>query len=227
MTTVERIPVVKPANDVHGPGQGRWTYTEYASLPDDGQRYEILNGVLYMAPSPNGKHQDVAGEIFFYLRNHVKVNGLGLVRLAPFDVKLTPDDVVQPDVFVVLNEPSSRIAEKHIEGAPDLVIEIASPSTATYDRHNKLLAYARAEVPEYWIVDPEARTVEVLTLEARDVYQSLGVFRGKTTLPSEVLPDFSIQVEQFFYKINSPAFKMPCGSHCAFRPRMISNVSGL
>ena len=196
--TSDRLPIVMRADWIPGPAQGHWTYEEYAALPDDGKRYEIVSGVLYMSPSPRGPHQDAAGEIFVYLREHVKLTGLGLVRVAPFDVILSPNDVVQPDVIVVLNEHLDRVTEKFILGAPDLVVEIASPSTATHDRHNKLDAYARAGVPEYWIVDPDSRTIEVLSLERVGMYQSLGAFRGKATLPSLVIPDFSTQVELFF-----------------------------
>lgn len=196
--TSDRLPIVMRADWISGPAQGHWTYEEYAALPDDGKRYEIVSGVLYMSPSPSGQHQDAAGEIFSYLRAHVKLTGLGLVRMAPFDVILPAGDVVQPDVLVVFNEHFDRVTDKFILGAPDLVVEIASPSTATHDRHNKLDAYARAGVPEYWIVDPFSQTVEVLSLERVGMYQSLGLFRGKATLPSLVIPDFSPRVEQFF-----------------------------
>jgi Uma2 family endonuclease len=196
--TSDRLPMVMRADWIPGPAQGHWTYKEYAALPDDGKRYEIVNGVLYMSPSPSGPHQDAAGEIFSYLRAHVKLTGLGLVRMAPFDVILSPDEVVQPDVLVVFNEHFERVSDKFILGAPDLVVEVASPSTAIHDRHHKLDAYARAGVPEYWIVDPDSRTVEVLALETVGMYQSLGIFRGKATLPSLIVPDFSPRVEQFF-----------------------------
>ncbi len=190
--------MVMRADWIPGPAQGHWTYEEYATLPDDGKRYEIVSGVLYMSPSPSGPHQDAALEIASYLRAHVKLTGLGLVRMAPFDVILPTGDVVQPDVLVVLNEHLDKVTDKFILGAPDLVVEIASPSTATHDRHNKLDAYARAGVSEYWIVDPFSHTVEVLSLERVGLYQSLGLFSGKATLPSLIIPDFSPRVEQFF-----------------------------
>jgi Uma2 family endonuclease len=190
--------MVMRADWIPGPAQGHWTYEEYAALPDDGKRYEIVSGVLYMSPSPSGPHQDAALEIATYLRAHIKLTGLGLVRVAPFDVILPAGDVVQPDVLVILNEHLGRVTDKFILGAPDLVVEIASPSTATHDRHNKLDAYARAGVPGYWIVDPFSQTVEVLSLERVGMYQSPGLFRGKATLPSLVVPNFSARVEQFF-----------------------------
>jgi Uma2 family endonuclease len=189
--------MVMPADHMPGPEQGHWTYKDYAALPNDGHRYEIVDGVLYMAPSPNRAHQNAALEIASYLRTHVKLAGLGQVYIAPFDVELGPRTVVQPDVIVVLNQNLDRITESRIIGPPDLVVEVSSPGSVGYDREKKQGAYARAGVPEYWIADPWSSTVEVLTLEA-GAYRSLGVFEGKAVLPSQVVPDFLVHVEQFF-----------------------------
>jgi Uma2 family endonuclease len=189
--------MVMPADHMHGAEQGQWTYRDYAALPDDGHRYEIVDGVLYMAPSPNEWHQNATLEIASYLRTHVKLTGLGQVYIAPFDVELDPKTVVQPDVIVILNANRNKITFSHIIGAPDLIVEVSSPGTIGYDREKKQHAYARAGVPEYWIADPWSRTVEVLTLEAGG-YRSLGVFEGKAVLPSEVVADFLVHVEQFF-----------------------------
>ena len=189
--------MVIPADHIPGPGQGRWTYTEYAALPDDGQRYEIVDGVLFMAPAPNEWHQTTAGEIFAYLRAYVKLKDLGRVYIAPFDVELNYRTVVQPDVLVVLNAHRERITFSRIIGAPDLVVEISSPGTVGHDRTDKQSAYAQAGVPEYWLADPASRTVEVLALE-QGIYRSLGVFEGKATLPTRIMPDFPVHVEQFF-----------------------------
>jgi Uma2 family endonuclease len=192
-----RVPMVTAADDVPGPGQGRWTYKDYAAIPDDGRRYEIVDGVLYMAPSPNEWHQTTAGRLFRYLATQIEDAGLGRVYVAPFDVELTPDTVVQPDVLVILNANHDKITLSRIIGAPDLVIEVSSPGTVGYDRDKKQSAYARAGVQEYWIADPWSRTVEVFVLEA-GAYRSLGVFEGKATLPSQVVPGFPVHVEQFF-----------------------------
>ena len=189
--------MVAAADDVPGPGQGRWTYKDYAAIPDDGRRYEIVDGVLYMAPSPNEWHQTTAGRLFRYLATQIEDASLGRVYIAPFDVELTPDTVVQPDVLVILNANHDKITLSRIVGAPDLVIEVSSPGTVGYDRDKKQSAYARAGVQEYWIADPWSRTVEVFVLEA-GAYRSLGVFEGKATLPSQVVPGFSVHVEQFF-----------------------------
>ncbi|HYL44347.1 MAG TPA: Uma2 family endonuclease [Ktedonobacteraceae bacterium] len=197
MATFERLSVVIPADWIPGPEQGSWTYSDYAALPEDGQRYEIVNGVLLMTPSPGGAHQDAVGEIFYHLRTHLKLSGLGMVRLAPFDVELSPEDVLQPDVFVVLNAHLDRVLEKKVVGAPDLVVEVASPGTAAFDRLTKSNIYAHAGVSEYWIVNTERHTVEVLVLEDGK-YRSLGIFRGEQILPSRIMPDLPIGVERFF-----------------------------
>jgi Uma2 family endonuclease len=110
---------------------------------------------------------------------------------------LSPNNVFQPDVFVILNTGLEKIQDLYVAGAPDLVVEVSSPSTAIHDRNKKYYAYARAGVTEYWIVDPGTRSVEVLTLEGGE-YHSLGVFRGQATLPSQIVSGLSVHVEQFF-----------------------------
>ena len=197
MTTVERASMVLPADWVPGPEQGSWTYDDYASLPDDGQRYEVVNGVLVMSPAPDGPHQDAVLRIAHYLLVHVEFAGLGKVRVAPFDVQLSSKDVFQPDVFVVLNAHLSKMQKKKMIGAPDLVVEVASPSTALLDRVGKYERYAKAGVQEYWIVNVETATVQVSVLEAGG-YHSLGTFQGQQTLHSQVVPNLPVHVEQFF-----------------------------
>jgi len=201
MATVsnEGITMVFPADDILGPKQGFWTYEEYAALPDDGNHYEIMNGVLLMTPSPEAGHQSAMLRMGHFLLVAVEFAGLGRVLGAPFDVCLAPGRVVQPDLLVVLNANLDKVEEKYMVGGPDLVVEIASPSTATYDRLSKFEAYREACVPEYWMVHPQKKTVEVLVLEEGD-YRSLGVFRGRDTLPSRVVSGIgNVAVEQFFF----------------------------
>lgn len=197
ISAVEYSPVVTRADHVAGAEQGQWTYTAYAALPDDGNRYEMIDGVLYMPPAPSEGHQSTSALITTHLMIHVQFTGLGRVYHAPFDVELAPNAVVQPDVIVVLQANRGIITPSRIIGAPDLVVEIASPSTATYDRSKKLTTYEQAGVGEYWIVDPVARTIEVLLLEANG-YQSTGVWGGVSLLPSRVAPGLPVQVQQFF-----------------------------
>ncbi len=194
---VDALPIVMPADHVPGVPQGAWTYTQYAELPDDGRRYEVLDGVLFMAPAPAIDHQTTSSRLVGYLMQHVEFAGRGRVFHAPCDVELAPDVVVQPDVLVVMNANLDVITPSRIVGAPDLVIEIASPSTAAYDRRAKQDAYARGGVPEYWVADPATRTVEVMALE-QGTYRVVGVYQNQALLPSKVLPDLPVRVAQFF-----------------------------
>ena len=198
MTVLERFSVVTPADWAPGPGQGHWTYNHYAALQEDGHRYEIVDGVLYMSPSPSEPHQSAAGWFHYYLLLHVQIPGLGRTYVAPFDVVLAPDVVVQPDVIVILNAGREKITFSHIVGAPDLAVEVSLPSTTGYDRREKQDAYAHAGISEYWIADAVARTVEVLILEGR-AYHSRGVFTGQAKLVSQIVPTIAdVPVEKFF-----------------------------
>ena len=196
-TTGERFTAVTPADWMPGPPQGSWTYEDYAAIPYDGNRYEIVNGVLIMTPAPTPEHQDIVGEIYSALRTRIKLTKLGRVFSGPVDVLLESKNVFQPDVVVVLNEHLERIQAKKIVGAPDLVVEIASYSTAAIDRLIKFEKYAHAVIPEYWIVRPERHTGEVFVLED-GAYHSRGIFSGQATLPSRIAPDLPVYVEQFF-----------------------------
>jgi Uma2 family endonuclease len=197
MTTVEKPSVVVPADWVPGSQQGQWTYKDYLAIPEDGCRYEVVNGVLYMSPSPGVEHQRIVKRIVALLSRDVEQEGLGEVFQSPLDVELSYRNVVQPDAFVMLNEHFDRITETRIIGAPDLVIEVASPGTARHDLSKKLDAYAHAGVPEYWVITPGSSTVEVLVLD-HATYRSLGLFSGNMMLPSRIIPNISIKVEQFF-----------------------------
>ncbi|NWJ94346.1 MAG: Uma2 family endonuclease [Chloroflexi bacterium] len=197
LTTEDVVSVVVVARGVVGPPQGQWTYADYAAIPEDGKRYEIIQGVLYMSPSPNFRHQRSITRFIHYLFVQVEQAGFGQVLPAPFDVELGPGNVVQPDIVVVLKANEERLEPGKLVGAPDLVVEIALPSTSGYDRREKQDAYARAGVPEYWIADPAAQTIEVLVLE-QGVYSSSGVFQNQALLPSQVIPDLAVKVAQFF-----------------------------
>jgi Uma2 family endonuclease len=196
-TLPDTLPLVVPADDTPGPPQGQWTYADYAALPDDGQRYELVAGVLYMVPAPTIAHQTASNWFAFYLTQYVQVAGLGRIFAAPVDVELAPGTVVQPDVLVVLNASLGIITPRRIVGAPDLVVEIVSPGTAGHDRRTKQDAYARAGVAEYWLADPAAQTVELLRLDG-SAYRTINVYRGRATLPSQVAPALPVPVEQFF-----------------------------
>jgi Uma2 family endonuclease len=191
------VPSVRRADNVPGKPQGQWTYADYIALPNDGNRYEIIEGVLYQIPSSNRHHQNAITRFLHYLYTYVFLAGLGEVFGAPFDVDLPTGTTVQPDVMVVLKANESIIFDNVIVGAPDLVIEISSPGTVGYDRGAKQQSYANSGIPEYWLADPATQTIEVLVLH-QGVYQSLGVFDTVAILPSQVIPNLPVKVEQFF-----------------------------
>jgi Uma2 family endonuclease len=197
MVPAEDLTVVTPADWVPGPTQGLWTYDDYAALPEDGQRYEIVNGVLVMAPAPSPEHQAIVVRLAHYLFAHVELAQLGRVFTSPIDVELGPKHLYQPDIVVVLKAHEGIIHEKKIVGVPDLMIEVTSPSTAAFDRLTKYEIYARAGIAEYWIVKPTARSIDVMVLDAGE-YRLFGTFTGKSLLPSQVIPNLPVQVEQFF-----------------------------
>ena|SRR5579859_2927364 len=188
---------VTPADWVPGPQQGDWTYEAYAALTADGECYEIVQGVLVMSPSPEDIHQEVTGEIYAYLREQIKLKRLGRVFPSPFDVVLAPQEVYQPDVIVVLNQHLERVQTQGVMGAPDLVVEVISPSSKLYDRVNKHAAYEHAGIPEYWLVHPHHQTIELFVLEGGKYY-SQGTFTGEQTMPSRIVPEMTTPVSRFF-----------------------------
>ena len=138
------------------------TYDDYALLPDDGKRHELLDGEHFVTPSPNTRHQIVSANLFAALRSFVKERRLGLVLYAPMDVVLTQHDVVEPDVLYVSSARAAILTEANVAGAPDLVVEILSPSSRRHDEVLKRNVYERTGVAQYWLIDPEAESVKVL-----------------------------------------------------------------
>jgi Uma2 family endonuclease len=146
------------------PTRALLTYSDYAALPDDGRRYELHKGELSEIPTPGTRHQGTIVNLITLLNEHVRSRGLGEVFVAPTDCILSNVTVVQPDVFYIAADRLTIISERGIEGAPTLVVEVLSPSTAHLDRGRKMTLYAEHGVPYYWIVDPESRSVEAYTL---------------------------------------------------------------
>jgi Uma2 family endonuclease len=141
------------------------TYADYAALPDDGKRYELLDGELFAMPSPSTWHQVIAANLVWALEGYVRARGIGKVLFAPLDIIFADTSVVEPDVIYVDNQRMSLLARRGVEGAPTLLVEVLSPSTTRWDREVKFALYARYGVPFYWIVDPKARVLEAYRLE--------------------------------------------------------------
>jgi Uma2 family endonuclease len=143
----------------------KFTYEDYLKTSDD-QRYELIEGeLIIMTPAPVPYHQWLSQNLGFELKEFVKKNNLGKVFLAPCDVHLDEENVLQPDILFASNERAGIIGEKNIQGAPDLVIEVLSESNAYNDLVKKKKIYARFGVKEYWIVDPLEKNVDIYSLK--------------------------------------------------------------
>lgn len=177
------------------PAQGKWTYEDYARLPDNGMRYEVIGGELYMSPAPTTAHQRGSVELVFVLMLHVKQRGLGQVYEAPIDVILPGlANPVQPDIIFIFSERLGIVKKQHIEGVPDLIVEILSPGTAQHDRRTKFQLYAQAGVKEYWLFDPDVCVVDVFVLRGR-AYVPFGRYAIDGIIQSELLPNLRILVK--------------------------------
>jgi Uma2 family endonuclease len=140
------------------------TYEDYLATPDDGRRYEILDGEISVSASPVPLHQRILANLNDVLRAHVRSRGLGEVFFAPLTVILANTTVVEPDLVYVEAARAGLVSARAVEGAPTLVVEVLSPGTAVTDRGQKFQLYARYAVPYYWIVDTDARIVEAYEL---------------------------------------------------------------
>ena len=180
------------------PNSIRLTYEDYCRMPS-GQRYELVEGGLRVVPSPSVAHQEISKRLERALLEWIEDRNLGKVYNAPIDVVLSEHDVVQPDILYVSQERLGIIKEANIQGAPDLVVEILSHSLAEWDRATKRRLYARYGVREYWLVDPEAKTIEVTANNGRELV-TLQVYSSGTTLTSPLLPDFALDVDKLFQR---------------------------
>lgn len=173
------------------------TYQDYLLLPEDGKRYEIVDGDLHMTPAPLTRHQVLVGRLLQLFMNYLDEHSIGHVLVAPCDVVLSEVDVVQPDLLLVLNQGKARITEKNIQGAPDLMIEILSPGTAARDRELKRKRYEHFGVREYWLVDPAENTIEILALKDKGFsLAEKGVYPGRMISP--LLPNLTIDLTKLF-----------------------------
>ena len=174
----------------------KFTYEDYAKTPE-GERYELIDGELIMAAVPNMAHQstqsNLGGEFYILVRDA----DLGWVYFSPTDVYLSDTDVVQPDLVFISKSRSHIRTGKNIRGAPDLVVEILSPSTSANDWGYKRDLYAKHGVKEYWLVDPYAKQVMVMLLKDES-YEIVGVYREDDTLNSPTLEGLEIDLGRVF-----------------------------
>jgi len=167
------------------------TYRDYEALPADGRRYELHDGELSVTPAPGTRHQRVSSALFSIVKVHVATRGLGEVLYAPIDVILADSTIVQPDLVYLDPTRAHLVSARGIEGPPTLAIEILAPSTTNIDRSTKQQLYRRFEIPYYWIVDPEARTVEAYGL-AEGTYQLLQRASGAAAVALPPFPELAL-----------------------------------
>jgi len=176
------------------------TYADYLKIVDKhpSKRVELLEGEVIMSPAPMPSHQIILRNLMRLLDKYVEANNLGDILFAPVGVRLAEKVIVQPDLlFIPQAKISDLIGEQNIEGAPDLVVEILSPSTAHHDRHTKLLLYAQYRVAEYWIIDPDHKAVELYLLDG-ETYRVSGIYLTGDTVATGQFAAAKIQVDTIF-----------------------------
>ena len=178
------------------PRQGDWTEESYFALPDTSRLVELSEGKLILLPHPTNTHQQVVGNLYRYLYAFIDAHDLGIARFAPLPVRLWPDKIREPDILFVSHEHADRIGEQAY-GPPDLVVEVISASTRRTDRVEKFVEYARAGVSEYWLVDPEAQSVEVFVLED-NAYTLLVKAGSGEQARSKLLEGFEVDADEVF-----------------------------
>lgn len=175
-----------------------YTYEDYARL-SEGATYQLIGGELVMTPAPGKRHQIVLKNLLKVLDDYTEGKDLGEVLFAPMDVYLAPHETYQPDLLFIAKERLEISAEDKVNGAPDLIVEILSPSTAYYDLKKKYKIYEKYGVKEYWIVDPEDKSIEIFVLT--DGKFHLAVQSEETgEVTSLLLQGLSVKLEDVFRK---------------------------
>jgi Uma2 family endonuclease len=174
------------------------TYADFAALPDDLVRRELIDGGVVVTPAPNTRHQDVLGRLFLAFANHLAASGGGRVFVAPYDVVLSDHTVVEPDLVFVADDDLGLVTEANLQGAPTLAAEVVSHSRT--DRVRKRDLYARHGIGEYWVVDPDADRVEVyrLTAAGGGTYPKPELFEVGETVSPRSLPTLTIDLAELF-----------------------------
>jgi len=176
------------------PPQGEWTEEDYFSLPDTNRLIELSEGKLVMPPHPTPVHQEIVQRLFLKLHAFAEKRDAGRVYLAPLPVRLWPGNIREPDLFFVAKEHRERIKERFCE-VPDLVVEVTSPGTRRADRGEKRKEYALAGVREYWLVDPDRKTIEIYTLKEKG-FELAGRYGTGSVASSELLPGLEVAVDE-------------------------------
>lgn len=169
---------------------------DFRNLPEGPPYYQLINGELIMSPSPNLYHQIISRNIEFVLLKYLEKNPVGQLYHAPLDVFLTDENAFEPDIIFVANE-NAHILTDYVEGAPDLVVEILSPSTGRYDRDTKRKVYAETGVKELWLVFPKAQKIEIFHLPASRELPA-ATYGNAESFTSPLFPGLVLETHQFF-----------------------------
>lgn len=172
------------------------TVADYRATPE-GTRYQLIEGELIMSPAPNRYHQEIAWNLSQIIGRYLTQNPLGRAYFAPFDVYLSEHNVLQPDVLFVANEHLSRLTEDGMQGAPDLAIEVLSPSTAQMDKKSKRLIYARAGTKELWLVDPLLSQIQRYDF-AQDTAKPVQLIEENEIFSTPLLPGLDFSAAEIF-----------------------------
>ncbi|MBI5767960.1 MAG: Uma2 family endonuclease [Verrucomicrobia bacterium] len=173
------------------------TVEDYRATPE-GTRYQLIEGELYaMSPSPKFIHQAIAWNLVGIFNRYLERHAVGRAFFAPFDVYLSDNDVVQPDVFFVANDALRLVQDDGVHGAPDLVIEILSPSTAQLDKKTKRRVYVRAGVKEMWLVDPSLLQIQRYDF-ARDPAKPVQLIEEDESFATPLLPGLTLSAAEIF-----------------------------
>lgn len=179
-----------------GPQTEVFTAADYRAMPEDGKRYQLIEGELIVAPAPNTFHQIVQGNLHFILKNHLVAHPLGTVLCAPCDVYLDDLNVYQPDLLFLAQAHAERLHDDGIHGAPDLVVEILSPSTAALDRR-KRAHFAEAGTVEFWQIDPALRQIQRFVF-AENAAKPIALIDEPETFSSPLFPGLTIASGEIF-----------------------------
>ena len=175
----------------------RLTAEDYRAMPDDGRRYQLIDGKLHMAPAPNSYHQEIVWNLSGILFRYIDAHPIGRIYPAPYDVYLSEGDVLQPDLLFLSNSRRNLRKEDGLYGAPDLVIEVLSVSTSQLDKKKKRAIYARTGVKEMWLVDPILQQIHLYDF-ARDPAKAVRLVEDDESFETPLLPGLIVSAAEVF-----------------------------